>query len=146
MNRKIVLLVVTALVLIGGTSFLGDGSRQASAAGTFQRVDFISGVVTADRLNVRQGPSTEYSSVGMLEKGQFINVLAKIGNWYVIYEPNKGYVGAASANYIKQYEAGAVVTASNPATPGTTPLPTVTSNQRRKLRKHPHPGKPYVQN
>jgi uncharacterized YkwD family protein len=103
MNRKIVFLIIMALVLTGGLVFSGQDFQRTSAAETFERVNFISGVVTASRLNVRQGPSTKFPIVSVLSKGQSVNVLAKIGNWYVIYEPVKGIVGAVSTSYIKQH-------------------------------------------
>lgn len=125
MNRKIVFLIIMALVLTGGLGFSRYNYQRATAAETFQRVDFISGVVTANRLNVRQGPSTKFSTVFVLKKGQSVNVLAKIGNWYVIYEPVKGFVGAASANYIKEQGTNATPVPNQPTNPPA-PKPTVT--------------------
>ncbi|HOM03499.1 MAG TPA: CAP domain-containing protein [Acetivibrio sp.] len=102
MKRKIVLLVVLALVLTGGTGLLGLGFQNASAATTFQKVNFVTGVVTADSLNVRQGPSTKFPVVCVLKKGQTVNVFGKLGDWYAVYEPASGCVGAVSSKYIKQ--------------------------------------------
>jgi len=140
MNRKIILLTIMALVLTGILVYSGRDFQQASAAETFERVNFISGVVTANLLNVRQGPSTEYPTVYVLKKGQYVNVLAKIGSWYVIYEPQKGIVGAVSANYIKQPGTNATTVPSQPTkTPAqktAVPKPTATP----KLQPTPVPG------
>jgi len=48
MKRKMVLLIVLALVLAGSTGLLGLSFQNASAATSFQRVNFVTGVVTAD--------------------------------------------------------------------------------------------------
>jgi len=79
MKRKMVLLIVLALVLAGSTGLLGLSFQNASAATSFQRVNFVTGVVTADSLNVRQGPSTKFPVVCVLKKGQTVNVFGKLG-------------------------------------------------------------------
>lgn len=101
MNRKIVLLIVLTLVLTGVMGLSGINSRQASAASTFQRVNFVGGVVTANNLNVRQGPSTNFPIVCVLKKGQSVKVFGKLGDWYAVYEPATGCVGAVASKYIK---------------------------------------------
>jgi len=58
---------------------LGLSFQNASAATSFQRVNFVTGVVTADSLNVRQGPSTKFPVVCVLKKGQTVNVFGKLG-------------------------------------------------------------------
>ncbi|GAE89550.1 CAP domain-containing protein [Acetivibrio straminisolvens] len=102
MKRKIVLLIVLALVLTGGLGLSGLSFQNAFAATTFQKVNFVTGVVTADTLNVRQGPSTKFPIVCVLKKGQTVNVFGKLGDWYAVYEPASGCVGAVSSKYIKQ--------------------------------------------
>jgi len=82
---------------LSGLSF-----QNVSAATTFQKVNFVTGVVTADTLNVRQGPSTKFPVVCVLKKGQTVNVFGKLGDWYAVYEPATGCVGAVSSKYIKQ--------------------------------------------
>lgn len=58
-----------------------------------------SGVVTADVLNVRSGPGTNYEIIGKLNKGAKVKIASKKGNWYDIYFGNHG--GYVSADYIK---------------------------------------------
>jgi uncharacterized YkwD family protein len=101
MNKKIILLIALSLVLAGALGIPGLNNRDVSAAPLFQKVDSISGVVTATRLNVRQGPSTNFPVVCILREGQWVNILAKIGDWYVVYETDTGCVGVASTKYIK---------------------------------------------
>ena len=47
------------------------------------------GVVTADDLNVRTGPGTEYKVVTTLKKGQQVKVLEKLSNGWVKIEVAK---------------------------------------------------------
>lgn len=56
------------------------------------------GKVTANKLNVRSGPSTSYSIVGTLNNGENVEILGRDNNWYKIsYDNLTGYV---SASYI----------------------------------------------
>lgn len=56
------------------------------------------GEVTANKLNVRSGPSTSYSIVGMLNNDENVEILSRDNNWYKISSNNlTGYV---SASYI----------------------------------------------
>lgn len=56
------------------------------------------GKVTANKLNVRSGPSTSYSIVGTLNNGENVEILGRDNNWYKISSNNlTGYV---SASYI----------------------------------------------
>jgi uncharacterized YkwD family protein len=118
MKKRIVLLVVLTMLLTTISGVLTPAENDVQAAATFERVDFISGVVTATRLNVRKGPSTDYPIIDVLKNGQWVNVLAKIGDWYAILEPNKGFVGAVSGKYLKRPEE-----IGKPGTPVATPTP-----------------------
>ena len=66
----------------------------------YQKVDFVTGLVTGSNLNVRSGPSTAYSIVTKVQKNEYIRVFAQVGNWYII-QTNSDYVGAVSKDYIK---------------------------------------------
>ena len=119
MKRRIALLLVLTIafsVFIGFTDF---GYKTAVAAPEFQRVGFVNAIVTANSLNVRQGPSVNYPVVCVLKKNQTVKVFGKLGNWYAVYEPAKGCVGAADARYLKSAAAGAPA----PKPPATTPKP-----------------------
>ena len=57
------------------------------------------GTVTANKLNVRSGPSTSYNIVGTLNNGENVEILSRDNNWYEVSANNlTGYV---SASYIK---------------------------------------------
>ena len=67
-------------------------------------------------LNVRQGPSTKYSIVGSLNRGQKCTVVGKSGNWYKLLTAD-GSDAYASAKYLKLYARQNGSTPSTPSTP-----------------------------
>ena len=51
------------------------------------------GVLTADGVNVRSGPSTSYTTVGKVRRGDVVSVFAEESGWYKIRTGNiQGYV------------------------------------------------------
>lgn len=60
----------------------------------------ILGKVTASCLNVRCGPGISYNRVGKLYKGDYVDVFAKVGSWYIIKTDND-LVGAVSSDYLE---------------------------------------------
>lgn len=58
------------------------------------------GKVTASCLNVRCGPGLSYNRVGKLYKGSYVDVFAKVGNWYII-KTDDDLVGAVSSDYLE---------------------------------------------
>lgn len=70
------------------------------AISNYEELNFVTGIVTASALNVRTGPGTNYKSVGLVYKNEYVRVFAKIGDWYVIQTEND-LIGAASTKYIK---------------------------------------------
>ena len=58
------------------------------------------GKVTASCLNVRCGPGINYNRVGKLYKNDYVDVFAKVGNWYII-KTDDDLVGAVSSDYIE---------------------------------------------
>lgn len=72
-----------------------------SYAYTYESIDFKFGKVkTKTSLNVRCGPGTNYERVGKLNDGEYINVFAKVGDWYII-QTDKNVVGAVSSKYVE---------------------------------------------
>lgn len=67
-------------------------------------------------LNVRRGPSTKYSIVGSLNRGQKCTVVGKSGNWYKLLTAD-GSDAYASAKYLKLYARQNGSTPSIPSTP-----------------------------
>lgn len=101
MKRKIIFLVVLTVVFTSALGLTGLDTGTAMAQTMFQRINFVDAVVTAQNLNVRQGPGTTFPVVCVLRKGQTVKVFGKVGNWYAVYEPGKGCVGAASSNFLQ---------------------------------------------
>ena len=58
------------------------------------------GVVTADSLNIRSGPSTSYSIKAKVTKGTVVNLGKKSNGWYEVSLAN-GVSGWASGSYIE---------------------------------------------
>lgn len=75
MSRKIVLLVAVMVVLTGVLGFMRNNAQEATAVSQFERIDFEEGIVTASNLNLRQGASTEYPVVTVLENGRKVQIL-----------------------------------------------------------------------
>lgn len=90
----------------------------------YEKVDFVTGIVTASALNVRSGPSTNFKSVGLVYKNEYVRVFAKIGDWYVI-QTESDLVGAVSKKYIKAITSNSN---SNNSNTGTTTNKPSTSN------------------
>lgn len=66
----------------------------------YYKLDFSTGLVTADRLNVRSGPGTGYSVVTTVNRNQYVRVFAGVGNWYIV-QVEGDYIGAVSQKYVK---------------------------------------------
>lgn len=56
--------------------------------------------VTAEALNIRTGPGTQYPEIGIVKKGDVLPVLGALGSWYVVYLPD-GSIGVISGKYSK---------------------------------------------
>lgn len=67
---------------------------------SYYNLDFVTGLVTASKLNIRSGPGTNYNVVATVDKNEYIRVFAGIGEWYVI-QTEDNYIGAVSKKYIK---------------------------------------------
>lgn len=91
MKKIIFLLTLILTIGIGSNIF---------AISNYEELNFVTGIVTASALNVRSGPGTNYKSVGLVYKNEYVRVFAKIGNWYVIQTEND-LIGAASTKYIR---------------------------------------------
>lgn len=90
--KKILFLFTLIITLLIGSNTL--------AISNYEKLDFVTGIVTASALNVRTGPGTNYKSIGLVYKNEYVRVFAKIGDWYVIQTDND-LIGAASTKYIR---------------------------------------------
>lgn len=72
-----------------------------ASAYTYESLDFKYGKVkTKSSLNIRCGPGTNYERVGKLNNGEYVDVFAKVGDWYIIQTDNN-LIGAVSSKYIE---------------------------------------------
>lgn len=92
--RKIIVSILIIVTIIFSSNIL-------LAMRNYEKVDFVTGMVTASALNVRTGPSTNYRVIGTVYKNEYIRVFAKIGDWYVIQTPSD-QIGAVSTKYVKK--------------------------------------------
>ncbi|TYQ15165.1 UNVERIFIED_CONTAM: putative YkwD family protein [Acetivibrio alkalicellulosi] len=105
MRRRIVLLIAVTMVLVGTLGLAQNNVQEVAAISQFERIDFQQGVVTASNLNLRQGASTEFPIVSVLKNGHTVQIFGRLSDWYTVYDPESGYVGAVSAQYIMHQEA-----------------------------------------
>ncbi|WP_270647299.1 C40 family peptidase [Paeniclostridium hominis] len=68
-------------------------------SGTSVFADTKTGTVTASALNIRSGPSTSYSIVGNVYKGDTLQILETSNGWYKVKLSN-GKIGWGSGKYI----------------------------------------------
>ena len=71
--------------------------------------------VQVKKLNLRAGPSEEYSVVGVIERGTVVNVLGTKGDWTKIEGPTNAF-GFVAAMYLKQEASGNLPTNPSPST------------------------------
>jgi uncharacterized protein YgiM (DUF1202 family) len=86
-------------------------------------IDATNNTVLAKKLNLRAGPSENYSVLGVLERGTAISVISTKDNWTQIEPPTNAYAFVA-AMYLKQEASGTVATNLPPSTETETPVTT----------------------
>lgn len=100
----------------------------------YYKLDFSTGLVTADVLNVRSGPGTNYPVVTKVKKNEYIRVFAGVGNWYIV-QVERDYVGAVSQQYVKPvYASGSTGGSSNNTTQDTTTAAELTADEKEVLQ------------
>ena len=95
-DRKKCLIIIILLLTIGIISYF----CKSFAMTNYEETNFQTGMVTANALNVRQGPGFNYKVISKVYKNQYIRVFAKIGVWYVIQTDND-IIGVVNENYLK---------------------------------------------
>lgn len=109
MKRKWILLIVTAVVLVSLSGVYAEENTVAQTETVeaeeegypvFKTVSFNEGVVSAYYLNLRQGPAMTYSRMKVLEKGDQVQILGQMGDWYVIIHKESGNIGCVHSDYI----------------------------------------------
>lgn len=100
MNKKFTFITLTVCFLLLGLVFVGINGNTSYAQEQFEMMHFENAVTIPDGLNVRSGPSLRYPVVTVLVKGESINILGRVGNWYLIYEPLNAYGGFVYGEYL----------------------------------------------
>ena len=95
--KKILILSVIVIVLFSISIFT---MSKTFAMQHYYDVDFTTGIVTAQTLNVRSGPDTSYDVITTVRKNEYIRIFAAIGNWYIV-QIEGDYIGAVSQKYVK---------------------------------------------
>jgi len=117
MKRKIIIFAAIALLLISTTCYAAASSKGIQLA--LDNIVGSTAEVNVRALNLREGPSTDYPSIGLLAKGQKLTVLGRLGEWYAVYNPDTGSVGTVYGKYIDiDNRASIPVSAGNKAVVG----------------------------
>ena len=114
-KKKNILKVIMLIVFVVGATKLTTSFGMQH----YYKVDFSTGLVTASKLNVRSGPSTNYPVVTTVNKNEYVRVLAGIGTWYVI-QTDGDYIGAVSKQYVKAIYPNSSGSSSGGSTGGNT--------------------------
>lgn len=96
MKRKILFILVLAIVILGEIMSVKTLAMKQNLG-----VEFENGEVTASKLNIRKGPSTDYGVVDTVNSGDKLKIYANLDGWYLIQTQND-IVGCVSSEYIKQ--------------------------------------------
>ena len=94
-NKKLIISFAAICLIITIFAFSTSFGMQH-----YYKLDFSTGLVTADRLNVRSGPGTGYPVVATVNRNESIRIFAGIGNWYIV-QVDGDFVGAVSQKYVK---------------------------------------------
>lgn len=100
MKRKLIFLVAITFFVTTLINFSAFDTAPTKAALAVEKVSSTDATVTASKLNIRQGPSVSFPVIGQLDQGQAVKVLSKLGNWYAVYDLEKGCIGAVDGKYI----------------------------------------------
>ena len=80
-------------------NYVKKSSKVPSGAATYENMMAKTATISGDSVNLRRGPSTSFSKVTKLNKGQKVKVIGKINYFYLaITEDNT--VGMISKNYV----------------------------------------------
>ena len=100
----------------------------------------ITGTLKA-RVNVRSGPGTGYDSLGLLDSGQTIQILAQNtdGTWFqIVYSPSPSGTGWIAAQFVDT--GGQSIPTLTPQVTASASAPTGTVSQRLNVRAGPGPS------
>ena len=94
-NKLIILLCFIIAVLSIGLVLKSFGMEQ------YEEVSFPLGIVNTNYLNMRTGPNITFKSIGLLKKNEYVRIIGKIGDWYII-QNEENQIGTAHSKYINE--------------------------------------------
>ncbi len=103
MNKKLIFLLsilMCAAFAINSIAAPNESVQAEDEAPVLKGIDFSMGLVIADFLNIRQGPSTDHDVIEVLKSGDTVRVIGQIGEWYAVYNEKTGNIGTVNSNYI----------------------------------------------
>lgn len=131
-KHKRILKICGALILVLGISIFAVSKTFAMQH--YYTLDFTTGIVTADVLNVRSGPDVSYDIVATVRKNEYIRVFAGVGNWYIV-QIEGDYIGAVSQKYVRPIyptsnNTGSGTSSGGSSSSGTTTSGTMTADEQ----------------
>ena len=90
----------TKIAIALGCCFIILGITTSFGMQHYYKIDFSTGLVTADKLNVRSGPGIQYKVIASVNRNEYIRVFAGVGDWYIV-QVEGDYIGAVSKKYVK---------------------------------------------
>lgn len=104
-KKKYIILFITCLLFTCSCNKIKDINNKnletmVGEAAAFMAADVDNVKITTYRLNIRAGAGTNHTIVGILNENDIVEVVGKIGTWYVIHMPND-LVGCVSSKYAK---------------------------------------------
>lgn len=119
--KKLLSILVLAAVLIFPVQAIGT-----RVAGVFTTTSVKQVQVTSSSLILRSGAGTTHSVVTRLSKDTVVDVIGKVGSWYVV-KTSDDTVGCVNGSYVKPYTAPSTSTPTAPTTPTTPAAPSPTT-------------------
>ena len=95
-KMKTILIVLGILIFIVLICQMTDSFGMQS----YYELDFVTGLITGNTVNIRSGPGLKYKIIATANKNEYIRVFAGVGDWYIV-QVEGDYVGAISKKYVK---------------------------------------------
>lgn len=115
MKKLLTAVIVFLFLFIPVHNFAGQIDSGNKVEGVFTAVSVKKVQVTVSTLKLRSGAGTSHSVITTLTKGKVVDVLGKIGSWYVVKTSNDT-VGCIYSSYTKPYTASSPATTTTPST------------------------------
>lgn len=99
MKRTFIILLILSLFLISCTA-ANEKPIQTKTSSIFDTADVENVKITVNDCNVRSGKGTKFPVIGKLDKGDIVDVVGELGDWYVVRLPNNK-IGCVASNNTK---------------------------------------------